>query len=127
MDKVANILVLDNETDSRTLLKRFLELSGYRVTACSEFAQVPAEGGIEPFDLAIVNITTGRSNLPRSMGTLREGNKKLKVITIMDHKAEKPSDGFLGDDFLFKPVELDAIELKVKELLVREAQSRWQE
>lgn|GEM_PF-657759 len=116
--KVATILILDEETDSRMLLKRVLELSGHQVTACWDPGQALAQAASRPFDLAILNITTGWSSLTRLPGMLKAANSRLKVMTITDYRTEKASESVSGDDFLFRPVELETIEAKVRELLL---------
>lgn len=118
--KVATILILDEETDSRMLLKRVLELNGHQVTACSDAGQALAQAASRAFDLAILNITAGWSSLTRLPGLLRAADSKLKVMTIADHGAEKVSEGYPADALLFRPVDLEVIEAKVRELLLRD-------
>lgn len=116
--ELAAILIMDEETDSRMLLKRLLELSGHDVAACRDSAQALAQAGTRQFDLAVLSIASGRSDVTSLSDQLKAYDSKLKVMTITDYKSEKSSDIVPGDDFLFRPVELETIEAKVEELLM---------
>lgn len=119
--KVATILVLDEETDSRMLLKRVLEMNGHHVTACGDPAQALAQAASGPFDLAILSVTTSWSSLARLPGMLKAANSRLRVMTIADHRVEKVSENYPVDALVFRPADLDVIEAKVKELLLSDA------
>lgn len=116
---MATILIMDEEADSRMLLKRVLELNGHQVTECWDPGQALAQTASRAFDLAILSVETGWSSLTRLPDMLKAGNSKMKVITIGDYRTEKASESFPGDDFLCRPVELEVIEAKVKQLLLK--------
>ncbi len=117
---MAAILILDEETDSRMLLKRVMELNGHQVSACWNSGQALAELASRQFDLAILNITTGGSSLNRFSDMLRASNSRVKVMTIMDYRDPKTSESAPDGSFLIRPLELETIETKVRELLLND-------
>jgi DNA-binding NtrC family response regulator len=115
---VANILVLDEEADTRLLLKRVLELNGHEAQVCRDETGALAYAASTFFDLAILSSPTGRSGTARLVETLKAANKGLKILTILDQGAADYGEGDEDGALLFRPVELDAIESKVRELLL---------
>jgi PleD family two-component response regulator len=118
--KVAAILILDEETDSRMLLKRVMELNGHQVAACRDTEQALAELASRQFDLAILNTTTQVSSPNRFSDMLKAYNSRVKVMTIIDYKESKTSKQELDGTFLIRPLELETIETKVRELLLND-------
>ncbi|MFH0822681.1 MAG: response regulator [Pseudomonadota bacterium] len=117
---MATILIMDEEADSRMLLKRVLELNGHQVTACRDPEEALAQATERPFDLAVLNIPTGSGRAAGLPAGLRASVDGLKVMTIADYGPHRDAPGVMEDDVLFRPVELEAIEAKVRELLPSE-------
>jgi two-component system, OmpR family, alkaline phosphatase synthesis response regulator PhoP len=114
---VATILVLDAEADSCLLFKRFLEREGHKVLACEERGQALKLASSTHLDLAIVNVDSGRKNRAEVAHLLKAHISGLRVLVIMDFVPEERERMASSDDFLLKPVELDAMEAKVRDLL----------
>lgn len=105
------------------LLKRVLQQEGHQVSACGRLTE--ALDLVRSRKPALVVVNT-RSD-PRSSATwpvrLRSENPRLTILTIMDHL---PGGGDLTaayDEYLTRPVELNAIEAKVRDLLQQESGS----
>ena len=115
--EVAIILILDGDTDSRIMLKRLLELSGHSVIMCADEAEAVEAAGSRNPDLAVINMKTGFRWSRGVRGLLRAANGHMKIMTIADYVPEQISQPSMGDDFLVRPVDLETIETKVRELL----------
>jgi DNA-binding response OmpR family regulator len=116
---VPTVLVLDEDTDSRLLLKRLLELGGHSVVTCSDQALALGAARSENPDLVIIHVQAGSRWGPGLPALLKAENERLKIMTIADYVSDQISDAAMGDDFLSKPVDLETIERKVRELLAR--------
>lgn len=116
---MAQVLVLDEDTDSRILLKRLLELGGHSVVSVSDQGQAIEAARSGNPDLVIIHLKAGSRWSRRLPALLKAGNERLKVMTIADYVPDQIADTALGDDFLAKPVDLETIESKVRELLGR--------
>jgi CheY-like chemotaxis protein len=111
---VARILVLDRQDDSRMLLKRLLERNGHEVGAFSTSAELLREAaGSKP---RLVILTTSFRVSATLAADLKAGSGDIKVMTITD-LFNGDSEPAMVDDFLIKPVDIEAIERKVGELL----------
>jgi two-component system, OmpR family, alkaline phosphatase synthesis response regulator PhoP len=114
---VATILVLDAEVDSCLLFKRFLEREGHKVLACEEREKALELASSAHVDLAIVNVGSGLKNGAEIAYFLRAHTRGIRVLVIMDFVPEECNRISANDDFLLKPVELDVMEAKVRNLL----------
>ncbi len=115
--KVAIVLVLDEDADSRILLKRLLELGGHSVVTCSDQAQALEGVRSGNPDLVIINFRATSRWSHGLAGQLKAGNEHLRIMTIADYGSDQISDASIGEDFLAKPVDLETLETKVRELL----------
>jgi two-component SAPR family response regulator len=113
---VAFIVVFDEEADSCNLLRRVLERGGHHVTACSDSDAAFRLISQNPPDLVIAHIRSGKKGAVDLASRIKEINSRLAVMTISDYFSEA-AEPAAGDALLIKPVELDAIESKVRELL----------
>jgi DNA-binding response OmpR family regulator len=114
---VATILVLDAEADSRMLFKRLLEREGHEVIACEDRRDALDLAASSRLDLAIVNVDAGRRNTSPVGHMLREANSKLRILVITDFLHEERKEILADREVLIRPVELDTIEARVRELL----------
>jgi DNA-binding NtrC family response regulator len=114
---VANILILDEEDDSRKLLKRLLERNGHHAWAFVEPSEALECVTNTNLDLALMNITSRRGAALAILDELKRANPDLKVMVIADFGPEVTAEAISADSFLIKPVDLDAVEKQVRELL----------
>lgn len=112
MSSLATVLVFDEQIDSRLLLKRLLERSGHSVLSCSDPGTARKLTASCEVELVVVNLNPNHKELIADFK--RTFGSKLLVIANYETGMAVP---LLGDDFLVKPVDLDAIESKVRELL----------
>jgi len=114
---VATILVLDAEADTRMLFKRFLEREGHEVIACDDQRQALELVTSRDLDLAIVNVDAGRRNTTPVGQLLRSENSRLRILVITDFLHDECKEIVAEREVLLRPVELDTIEARVRELL----------
>jgi DNA-binding NtrC family response regulator len=114
---VAKILVLDEEQDSRSLVKRLLESNGHEAHVFCDEASALAAASSVAFDLAVLGSSRGREGPVRVIEELRAANAKMKVLTIDHQPGIEIRESEKETGILFKPVELDAMERKIEELL----------
>jgi two-component SAPR family response regulator len=113
---VAFIVVFDEEADSCNLLRRVLEREGHHVTACSDSDAAFRLISQNPPDLVIAHIRSGKKGAVDLAARIKEISSRLAVMTISDYFSED-GESIVGDAYLVKPVEIDVIETKVRELL----------
>lgn len=114
---MATILVLDTNPDSRRLFQRSLERVGHEVISCDGRDQALELISARKPDLAIVNVDPGsRHTIPVGY-LLREENRALRILVITDSLHEKCKEIVSDREVLFRPVELDTIEKRIRELL----------
>jgi two-component SAPR family response regulator len=114
---VATILILDEETDSLKLLKRLLERNAHCVRAFVRPSDAVQCAAAVQLDLALVNVTSRRDSALAVLDELRTVNPGLKTMVIADYVPEETLEAVSADGFLVKPVDIDAVERKVRELL----------
>lgn len=99
------------------MLQRLLEGGGHSVFPCSGQSDALDVAGRHELDLAVVCETPGHRDIAGLVRRLRQVKSRLTVMRITDAIAENGSDCGTADDYLLRPVDLDAIEAKVRELL----------
>ena len=99
------------------LLKRLLERNAHHVWAFVNPTDALRCAVTRKLDLAVVNVTSTRGvdlSVPASM---KRANPGLKVMVIADYVPEEGIQAMSADGFLVKPVDIDEVERKVRELL----------
>ncbi len=119
---MAIILVLDAEADSRMLFKRFLEREGHEVLTCGDRARALELVDSTDLDLVIVNVDAGRRNTTPVGQLLKAKKTGLRVLIITDFLHEECKEILAEQEVLLRPVELDTIEARVRELLTLSVQ-----
>jgi DNA-binding NtrC family response regulator len=119
---VATILILDEETDSCMLLKRLLERNAHNVWAARTPADALECAATRNLDMVLVSVTSRRGLDAGVLEELKSIHPALRVMVIGDHLPKDALEGMSVDDYLVKPVDIDAVERKVRELLQRRPQ-----
>jgi len=114
---VAKILILDEEADSCMLLKRLLERGKHSLWAFMKPADALRCATVESPDLAVVSVTSRRGANMEIIAELKQARPGLKVMVIADYVPDAGVWNLSADAFLVKPLDIDAVELKVRELL----------
>jgi DNA-binding NtrC family response regulator len=114
---VATILILDEEADSCMLLKRLLDRNANRLFAFVDAGEALECAATNSLDLAIVNVSSRHGPRMDVLAALKSVNPDVKVMVIADYVPPETGDAMSADCFLIKPMDIDAVEGKVRELL----------
>ena len=117
-----NILVAEDDNNTRLLLKAVLSSAGYNV-----FSAPDGEAALELMDREHIDLVVLDIMMPRMDGyeftrTLREANNELPILMVS--AKQLPADrkqGFLAgtDDYMTKPIDEEEMLLRIKALLRR--------
>jgi DNA-binding response OmpR family regulator len=124
---LAIILVVDEEQDSATLLKRVLERDGHRVFTCSDYHDALDRASSLTPDLVVLGIRSSRHEGLRLAAPLKQSMRGVKVLAVTCCTSVETGEHAVADDYLLRPVELDTIEQKVRELLAAKKQEECSE
>lgn len=120
-DSAQHILVVDDDTRIRDLLRRYLNNSGFRVTTASDASQARRKLEGMDFDLLVVDIMMpGESGLSLTK-SLHEIKKvpilMLTALSEVEARIEGLEAG--ADDYLGKPFEPKELVLRINSILRR--------
>ena len=117
-----NVLVIEDEENIRTIIKKVLTREGYKVLEAGS-----AEEGLEiidkkPIDLIVLDVT-----LPNMDGyefTKESRSSHMEIPILMATARQLPMDKHKGfivgtDDYMTKPLDMDEFILRIKALLRR--------
>jgi len=121
-----HILVVDDDTRLRDLLRKYLRDNGFRVTTAATADEAYRKlGGIE-FDLLVVDVMMpGQNGLDFTAKLRRESAVPILLLTAMG-EPESRIEGFErgADDYLAKPFEPRELVLRIEAILRRVGASR---
>ena len=115
-----HIVVVDDETAFRTMLRKTLEAAGYRVSEARN-----ALGAVElgAYDLMLLDIKMPGIDGHKILSSLKHGDSRNAPILVMsglsdpDHRTQALKEG--ADGFLAKPMNTEVLLATVAELLAR--------
>jgi two-component SAPR family response regulator len=113
---VSRIIVFDDDPDSGNLLRRLLERSGHAVSLIAEPERVKEEVCCSAPDLVILRLRVGNRKAEHFPLQLRSLLKRPRIMTISGRAPSTP-DELADEHYLMEPVELDAIDRKVQQIL----------
>jgi two-component system phosphate regulon response regulator OmpR len=120
-----HVLVVDDDTRLRELLKRYLSDQGLRVTVASDAADARAKLEAIDFDLIVLDIMMpGEDGLQLTRWLSAHRQIPVLLLTAMDevdHRIEGLESG--ADDYLSKPFEPRELVLRIQAILRRFAQA----
>lgn len=122
---LAWIVIFDEEADSCNLLRRVLEPEGYRVDTYNEGTAALLQIASNPPDIVIAHIRHGSSEEIDLVKRIERMDADISIITISDYFSESERS-LSRDNLLIKPVEIQTIESKVRELLSKRTGYREQ-
>src|SRR6266478_2500856 len=120
-DTEPHLLVVDDDARLRTLLRRYLSDSGFRVTIAGDATEARANLASFAFDLVVLDVMMpGESGLDLTRALRREGRVPVLLLTAM----AEPEDRINGleqgaDDYLSKPFEPRELVLRIRNILQR--------
>ena len=117
----AHILVIDDDSRLRALLRKYLSENGYRVTAAADAADARAKLGGLDFDLLVVDVMMpGEDGLAFTESLRRHSRVPILLLTAMAEPGDRIGGLERGaDDYLTKPFEPRELLLRIGSILRR--------
>ena len=119
---MVNILVADDDKNTRLLMKAILEAEHYRVFTAVDGQEALAVLDREHIDLVVLDIMMPNLDGYQFTATLRESNNTLPILMVSAKQLpEDKHRGFLvgTDDYIPKPIDEEEMLLRIKALLRR--------
>lgn len=117
-----NILVVDDDKNTRALMKAVLTAEDYTVFLAENGLDALDVMDREHIDLAIVDIMMPKMDGYEFTSTLRESNNSMPILMVSAKQLPKDrKKGFLvgTDDYIVKPIDEEEMLLRIKALLRR--------
>lgn len=117
-----NILVADDDKNTRLLMKAILEAEHYHVFTAADGQQALQMLDREHIDLVVLDIMMPNMDGYEFTATLRENNNTLPILMVSAKQLpEDKHRGFLvgTDDYITKPIDEEEMLLRIKALLRR--------
>lgn len=123
---ICHILVVDDDTRLRSLLRRFLQEQGFAVSAAKDAYEANMFLSQYKFDLLIVDVMMpGKSGIEFLADLRKENNVPVIMLTAMGETGDRISGLEAGaDDYLPKPFEPKELVLRIKNILKRAPQNK---
>ncbi len=116
-----HILVVDDDTRLRELLRKFLSENGFGVATASDAADARAKLGVLTFDLIVLDLMMpGESGLDFARALRRNSAVPILMLTAMGEAEDRIAGLETGaDDYLAKPFEPRELLLRIHAILRR--------
>ena len=116
-----HILVVDDDTRLRELLRTFLSKNGFRVTVASQAAEARERLGVLDFDLIVLDVMMpGQTGLDFASEIRRTDDVPILMLTAMGDTKDRIAGLETGvDDYLGKPFEPRELLLRIQNVLKR--------
>lgn len=116
-----HILVVDDDTRLRELLRTFLSKNGFRVTVASQATEARERLGVLDFDLIVLDVMMpGQTGLDFATEIRRSDDVPILMLTAMGDTKDRIAGLETGvDDYLGKPFEPRELLLRIQNVLKR--------
>jgi two-component system phosphate regulon response regulator OmpR len=116
-----HLLVVDDDSRLRELLRRYLADNGFRVTVAADAVEARANLASFAFDLVVLDVMMpGESGLDLTRALRGEGRVPVLLLTAMAEPEDRVNGLEQGaDDYLSKPFEPRELVLRIRNLLQR--------
>ena len=117
-----NILVVDDDKNTRLLFKAVLEAENYTVLTATNGDEALAVMDAEHVDLVVLDVMMPKMDGYEFTKVLREGDNNLPILMVSAKQlpADKQKGFLVGtDDYMTKPVDETEMLLRIKALLRR--------
>ena len=116
-----HILVVDDDTRLRELLRTFLSKNGFRVTVAGQAAEARERLGVLDFDLIVLDVMMpGETGLAFAAELRRTDDVPILMLTAMGDTKDRIAGLETGvDDYLGKPFEPRELLLRIQNVLKR--------
>lgn len=123
MTELPHILVVDDDTRLRELLRKYLTEQGFRVTVAASAAEARAKLASLEFDLIVLDIMMpGESGLALTQSLRQTSRVPILLLTAMGEAEDRIAGLEQGaDDYLPKPFEPRELSLRIRTILRRAA------
>ena len=116
------ILVVDDDKNTRMLLKAVLEAENYSVSTAENGEEALAVMDVTHVDLVVLDVMMPKMDGYEFTRTLRQSDNNLPILMVS--AKQLPADkkrGFLvgTDDYMTKPIDVEEMLLRIKALLRR--------
>ena len=123
-DDAPHVLIVDDDTRIRRLLRKFLGQEGFRVTDAGTAGDARRKLEGLSFDCIVVDVMMPGETGLELVRSLREGGEDAPILMLTalsetDHRIEGLSAG--SDDYLSKPFDARELLLRIQNLLRRRA------
>ncbi len=121
MAEKAKILIADDESDIRKILRLLLEAKGYRVSEAANGSEAVESVRENDFDLVLMDIMMPRMNGIEATSSIRAfSSVPILFLTAKSLESDKEA-AYIGggDDYLVKPFSSTELILKVESLIRR--------
>jgi DNA-binding response OmpR family regulator len=117
-----NILVVDDEKNTRMFFKAVLENAGYTVTEASNGEEALCVMDKEHIDLVVLDVMMPKMDGYEFTKVIRESNNNLPILMVS--AKQLPTDKHKGfaagtDDYITKPIDDEEMLFRIKALLRR--------
>jgi len=121
MSESPHILVVDDDSRLRELLRKFLSDRGFRVTTAAHATEAEAKFGAIAFDLIVLDVMMPGETGIELTKRLRKTNPVPILLLTARHETQDRIVGLASgaDDYLAKPFEPDELLLRIKAILRR--------
>jgi two-component system phosphate regulon response regulator OmpR len=123
-DDAPHLLVVDDDTRIRTLLRQYLTENGFRVTVAGNAAEARRKLGGLAFDLLVLDVMMpGENGLELTKSLRAEKDVPILMLTALSETDSRISGLEAGaDDYLPKPFDPRELILRINNILRRGAQ-----
>jgi two-component system phosphate regulon response regulator OmpR len=120
-DDAAHLLLVDDDTRIRTLLRRFLSEHGFRITTAATAAEARRRLEGLSFDLLVVDVMMpGESGLELAAALRARSDVPILMLTARSDSSDRIAGLEAGaDDYLVKPFEPRELLLRIRAILRR--------
>ena len=124
-----HILVVDDDTRLRELLRKYLMENGFRVTTAYDAGNARANLAGLDFDLLVLDVMMpGENGLELTRAIRRESRVPILLLTAMGEPEDRINGFERGaDDYLVKPFEPRELVLRIQTILRRTETTVWAE
>ena len=121
MSEGAHILVVDDDSRLRDLLRQFLSRHGYHVTTAGHAEAATEKLGALTFDIIVLDVMMPGENGVAFARRLRQGSTvPILLLTAMGESQDRIAGLAAGaDDYLVKPFEPNELLLRIRAILRR--------
>lgn len=123
----AKILVVDDDTPLRSLVKNCLALDGHDVQEAQTGVETLAHIAQHDLDLILLDLRTSQVNAAALLPEIRKRDTIVGVLLVRALLTVDGHEGIIelgGDGHLWKPYDLDELQQQVATVLERVAQRR---